>query len=384
MIEGTWLVAGGQRFPVELPPIAGTSGSQVETALYRGRDVEIDRPVVFKTVRVTERGPESYRLLTTVAREAQVVATLGQEATRDVHVPTIYHLYRDTQSVTIQMSLVPGRSLGAFYHLDEQRPLPDAAQIREIAAIGMDICQALRPLHSKGYAHRDVSPKNIMVTDGRARAQGSLIDFGLAVVARLRPGLTDGEGTVGYRAPEQSHFRTYRTAEDKAAGILPPLPGPPSDVYSLAVVLYELLTRTSLGDPSPFEPLQHPATINPAIPSALGDALLGALVWDATKRPRIGAFRADLKHAVRPVTHPAAPAPASIPSTGSALVDAYNDGMVAPPPAPWVSGGPPQAAIVALRPIDDRRTARRQLIYVGASVAALILIVVLLIAMHVI
>lgn len=384
MIEGTWLIAEGQRFPVEIPPIASTTDLLVETTLYRGRDVAVDRPVVFKTVTVTDHGAESHRILSAVVREAQVVAALGEAATRDVPVPTIYHLYRDDRCVTIKMSLVPGRPLGTFYHLDEDRPLPDAAQIREIAALGMDICQALRPLHSKGYAHRDVSPKNIMVADGRGRAQAALIDFGLAVVARLRPGLTEGEGTRGYRAPEQSFFRTYRTDEDRATAKLPPPPGPPTDVYSLAVVLYELLTRAPLGDPSPFEPPPHPATINPAIPSALGDALIGALAWDADERPRIGTFRAGLRHAVRPAPHPVAPAPASVPAPSSALVDTYNDGIVAPPPAPWVSGGPPQTVVATLRPADDQRTARRQLTYVGACVAALILIVVLLIALHII
>src|SRR5690606_22551038 len=98
---------------------------------------------------------------------------------------------------------------------------------REIAEIGLDLCEALDHAHSRGVVHRDIKPANLIVPHGRGGAK--LMDFGIAR-------LTDGEdltntgdvlGTLSYMAPEQAEGSPV---------------GPPGDVYSLALTLYEAWT----------------------------------------------------------------------------------------------------------------------------------------------
>jgi eukaryotic-like serine/threonine-protein kinase len=96
---------------------------------------------------------------------------------------------------------------------------------REIGEIGADLCEALDHAHSRGVVHRDIKPQNVQVIDdGEPRAK--LMDFGVAHLADEAPLTVAGDvvGTLAYMSPEQ--------AEGRKAG-------PESDVYSLALTLYE-------------------------------------------------------------------------------------------------------------------------------------------------
>ena len=102
---------------------------------------------------------------------------------------------------------------------------------RDIIAVGMTLCDALGYAHSQGVVHRDVKPSNVLVPDTPASPSqlAKLTDFG---VARLVGGdsLTrtgDVVGTAAYMAPEQAEGLEV---------------GPPADLYSLALVMYESLT----------------------------------------------------------------------------------------------------------------------------------------------
>ena len=142
---------------------------------------------------------------------------------------------------------------------------------------------------SEGYVHRDIKPGNILVDEhGRAR----LVDFGIA------KGLADGDlteagaslGTVGYLSPEQ------------AAGLMAT---PASDVYSVGVVAFEMLTgelpfaaETPVGvamrhvhDPAP-----RPSQVVPGLPPQVDPIILRALAKDPTKRwGSAGAFARALR-----------------------------------------------------------------------------------------
>jgi serine/threonine protein kinase len=106
-----------------------------------------------------------------------------------------------------------------------------------------DVCDAVQHAHAKGILHRDLKPSNVLVTEAEGRPCPKVLDLGMAKVLGLKPGpqalytaLGLLAGSAGYVTPEQAD------------------PGSPgvdarSDVYSLGILLYELL----VGEP-PFEP----------------------------------------------------------------------------------------------------------------------------------
>lgn len=203
------------------------------TGLYLAFDEQLQRSVAIKQVTVPDTGAKSKDILTRIRDEARLMDRIARGArAKNPHLvlPSVHDLALDAQSVSIKMDVVPGERLDQTAAWGAPAT---AAGVHDAVALASDVCAVLTLLHSRRYAHRDIAPKNIMVRSGTTRPHATLLDFGLAVVASIRPALLDGEGTLGYRAPEQT------AARDR--GIYP---GPPSDVYSIAAVLYELLTGT--------------------------------------------------------------------------------------------------------------------------------------------
>lgn len=117
-------------------------------------------------------------------------------------------------------------------------PLPPL----EVGQIGQDMARALDYVHDNGVVHRDVKPANIVMFDYRndtARVRAKLTDFGIAVMTKAAPA-SDGSfvGTAAYVSPEQAKGEVL---------------GPPSDIYSLGLVLLECLTGVVSypGEPLP-------------------------------------------------------------------------------------------------------------------------------------
>jgi hypothetical protein len=148
------------------------------------------------------------------------------------------------------------------------------------AALGAaePVCDALAELHRHGQAHRALSPDAVLLLDRYRR--GALRDLGLA---GFRP--TPGEGPAGYRAPEQ-----YR-----ACGRTGRHPGPATDVYQLAALIYHTLTGRRAG------PAPNPAvrTALPAFPAAADAVIAAALAADPRSRPSGVAALADALRTAR-------------------------------------------------------------------------------------
>jgi serine/threonine protein kinase len=175
-------------------------------------DEKLEREVA---VKVLPREPAEGRTPERADREARAAARLNHPG-----IVSLYELGGDEEAVYLVSELVRGRT---FAELLRGRALSD----RDVARIGVALCQALSHAHEKGVIHRDVKPQNVMVVAEPAAGAGfaKLADFGVAHLAEsdlTRTG--DIVGTLAYMAPEQADGERITGAVD---------------VYALALTLYE-------------------------------------------------------------------------------------------------------------------------------------------------
>jgi len=200
-------VLGGRYRLVELLGQGGMA------TIYRATDAQLGREVAVKVLH-----PQYGRDPDFVARfkqEAQAAASLSHP-----NIVGVYDFGTDADGPYIVMELVDGEDVATL--LARNGPLPP----RQAARLAAEVAHALAAAHARGIVHRDVKPGNILVSsDGRVK----VADFGIARAwadARLTlPGVT--LGSVHYFSPEQA---LGEQATEK------------SDIYSLGIVLYELLT----------------------------------------------------------------------------------------------------------------------------------------------
>jgi len=208
-------VAVGKCLPqFQIHELIGRGGMGV---VYRARQQQLDRVVALKILpQVDALSPDFVARFT---REARSLARLNH--------PNIVHVYDfgETNGLYyIVMEFVDGKNLRELY---ESRKLTAA----EALAIVPRICDALQYAHEEGIVHRDIKPENILI-DTRGRVK--IADFGLAKLLRREPldltltlsGMS--LGTLRYMAPEQ--MEQPETVDHRA------------DLYSLGVVIYEMLT----------------------------------------------------------------------------------------------------------------------------------------------
>lgn len=227
--------------------------------VYYGRDVKLQRPVAVKVIDASFRGNPAYARR--FVQEARTIATWRHE-----NIVQIYYADNESDLYYFVMEYIDGLDLAGllarYLRNGELMPLED------VIRIGRAIASALDYAHQKGVVHRDVKPSNVMVaTDDRI----VLMDFGLALDSHQG---TMGEvfGTPHYIAPEQARNSSNAV--------------PQSDLYSLGIILYEMLTGTvPYDDPSPTAvalqhltlPLPPPRERNPALNIETEAVLIKAL-----------------------------------------------------------------------------------------------------------
>ena len=292
-------------------------------AVYLVHDGPLDRQVALK---VPHFAPEDHNVRERFHREARAAATLDHP-----NLCPIFDVGEIDGIHYLTMAYIEGKPLSAFLHGD--KPLPQ----RQVALLARKLAGALQEAHARGIIHRDLKPSNVMINK---RGEPVVMDFGLARRAAsgdVRLTATGAVlGTPAYMPPEQV------TGDNKALG-------PSSDVYSLGVLLYEMLAgrlpfdgpvAAVLGQIMVTEP-EPPRRHRPELDAALEAICLKAMAKKIADRfasmaalsEALNAYLRGAAPAVAPVLPPD-PAPEPPPPRPDMCLGAYLD------PAPALLPGP--------------------------------------------
>ena len=186
--------------------------------VWKAEDTQLRRTVALKFLSSETVGDDEVKAR--LIREAQASASLDHP-----NICQVFGIHEEQGETFIAMAYIDGPSLADRI---KERPLP----LDEALSVTTQIAEGLQEAHEKGIVHRDIKPQNVMLT---AKGQVKIMDFGLARLAG-RSKLTKSSTTLGtpsYMAPEQLEGAE---ADNRA------------DLWSLGVVLYELLTQRTPFD----------------------------------------------------------------------------------------------------------------------------------------
>ena len=309
--------------------VLGELGRGAMGVVYRAEDPALGRAVAIKTITLTGTEEERSHFEARFLQEARAAGGIGHPA-----IITIYDVGREGDVAFMAMELLDGRELRDLIRGGSLAP----SEAVEIAA---RVAEALAAAHERGIVHRDVKPGNIMVlSDGRVK----IMDFG---IARLRdPDVKTATGMLlgspRYMSPEQVSGEPF----DHRA-----------DIFSLGVVLYEMLTGVTPFSGEDITQLMYqvvngavvpPSHVNRTLPPVLDYILARALKKKPGERYGSAAeFAADLREAIPEVLQAEAAVRSRAEASGGDTVPGLAE-------APKVEGGAPSLdrgdEVVELRP----------------------------------
>jgi len=252
--------------------------------VYLAYEESLERKVALKVL--AENLSDDPSLVKRFAREARVAARLNHP-----NIVTIYSVHEAGDLTFFAMEYIEGESLAHL--IEREGPLP----VEQALAVAEQAAEALGCAHGAGILHRDVKPSNIMVTPSGVV---KVLDFGIAKVLGEKTELTrDGTflGTLSYASPEQCDGVQLDAR---------------TDIYSLGVVLYEMLAgRLPFEADTPLSLIKRIATekppdlvlFNPAVPVPVGRLVERMIEKDRDLRPascvalaeEIGRLRRELE-----------------------------------------------------------------------------------------
>jgi eukaryotic-like serine/threonine-protein kinase len=257
----------GVRLQVGKYDVQKLLGKGATGTVYHAKDTFTGREVALKTLE-----PEVFRdrqfgavHRTQFLNEASLAGKL-----RHPHIVSILDAVVGEESGHIAMELVTGGDLSQFAKPDKLLPPADVLQI------GFKCCGAMDYAYrEQGIVHRDLKPANIMISRG---TDIKIADFGAALLKKSQPAQSAAMGSPYYMAPEhiQGHEPTFH-----------------SDIYSLGVVLYELLTGRrpfvaenleALIDKISQTEAAAPSELRPVLPREIDAVVLRALKKDPAQR----------------------------------------------------------------------------------------------------
>jgi len=258
--------------------VLGELGQGAMGVVYKARDPLIDRVVAIKTINLSLAMDEKDEYEGRFYQEARAAGRLNHP-----NIVTIYDVGKSGDVAYIAMELLEGRELRDIMN---EGPLLPIDQVLNIVA---QVAQGLAYAHEHEIVHRDVKPSNIMVIrDGHVK----ITDFGIARMesssVRTQTGMV--LGSPKYMSPEQVMGKTI---------------DPRSDIFSLGVMLYEMLTGQAPFDGENVNAIMYqtlnavtppPNTINPDVPEMVNFIVAKALAKGVEDRYQNAKdFAADLR-----------------------------------------------------------------------------------------
>ena len=299
-----------------LGPVIGTGGM---ARVHRATDTLLERAVAVKVFRLDADPVDAAR----IENEARTLASVQHPGLVSVYDAGTWRREDGSDVPYLVMELVDGPTL-------DECCLDGTLAVQEVTRIGAELADALAHVHGRGIVHRDVKPGNILLDRGR---RPKLTDFGIArLVDSARHTQTGMRiGTAAYLSPEQI-----------SGGEV----APPSDIYSLGLVLLEALTGhreyPGISVETALARLERPPVVPPDLPDPLRSLLQAMTARDPQYRPNAAEVAAVLRGTAVP---PAAPptevlagrAPTALltevvhhPSASAAPATAATDGAAEP------------------------------------------------------
>jgi tetratricopeptide (TPR) repeat protein len=278
--------------------------------VYKAYHASLDRYVAIKVLHPAFK--EEPNFLARFQREARIVANLEH-----TNIVPVYDFSEHQGDPYLVMRYVEGKTLKEYLH--------GPMSMEEVLAVLRPVCEALSYAHKQNVLHRDIKPSNIILTgDGHV----FLADFGLARIAQSGESSLTRDmmvGTPQYISPEQAKGLSDLDAR--------------TDIYSLSVVLFEMLTgRVPFSADTPyavvhdhiFTPLPLPRSINQNIPPEVEQVLLKGLTKErddrfASVEELLEAIEQAVKRADTVASPPTAePVPVAVPAEKASFLQRYR------------------------------------------------------------